>query len=155
MTSPDQPWTADRAGRRGVAPPQPRAGPAEWLFEDTDGAVSLLGGRSASSGLHHFPPANVCPYSGADDVEVVALPRRGSLWAWTAVTAAPPGYDGPVPFGLGIVELDGIGLRVVGRLTIADPAALQFGQPMVVVRDRLPGGPDVWAFAPAADGAAA
>ncbi|HKA84608.1 MAG TPA: OB-fold domain-containing protein [Acidimicrobiales bacterium] len=80
----------------------------------------------------------------------VSLPRTGSLWAWTAVTAAPPGYEGPVPYGFGVVELDGVGLRVVGRLTEPDPSALREGQPMVVTTETLPGGLVVWAFTPEA-----
>ena len=122
-------------------------GPDAWLARD-DGGVTLLGGWSATSGRHHSPPAPLCPYTGADDVEVVPLPRRGTLWAWTAVTSAPPGYEGPVPYGFGIVELEDAGLRVVGRLTESDPAALRFGQPMEVVPDDLPGRLAVWAFAP-------
>ncbi len=51
-------------------------------------------------------------------------PTSGRLWLWTAVTSAPPGYAGPVPYGFGVVELDGVGLRVVGRLTESDPANL-------------------------------
>lgn len=126
--------------------------PAAWLTRDADGEVSLLGGWSPTSGRHHFPPAGYCPYSGADDVEVVSLPRRGRLWAWTAVTAAPPGYEGPTPYGFGIVELDGIGLRVVGRLAEPDPSALRYGQPMVVTTEELPGSLVVWAFTPEAMG---
>jgi uncharacterized OB-fold protein len=126
--------------------------PGAWLARDASGVVSLLGGWSPTSGRHHFPPAELCPYTGADDVEVVSLPRRGTLWAWTAVTSAPPGYEGPVPYGFGIVELEGIGLRVVGRLTEPDPSALRDAQPMEVVAEELPGGRVVWAFAPA-DGA--
>jgi uncharacterized OB-fold protein len=123
--------------------------PGAWLARDDGGDVSLLGGWSPTSGRHHFPPAALCPYSGADDVEVLPLPRRGSLWAWTAVTSAPPGYEGPVPYGFGIVELDGVGLRVVGRLTEPNPWALRYAQPMEVVAEELPGGRVVWAFAPA------
>ena len=124
------------------------AGPGAWLARDASGHVSLVGGWSPTSGRHHFPLARRCPYSGADDVEVVSLPPTGSLWAWTAVTSAPPGYEGPVPYGFGIVELDGIGLRVVGRLTEPDPAALRYCQPMVVTTETLPGGGVVWAFDP-------
>jgi uncharacterized OB-fold protein len=51
------------------------------------------------------------------------------LWAWTAVTAAPPGYRGEVPYGMGVVELPE-GIRVITRLTESDPAALRAGQPM-------------------------
>ncbi len=112
------------------------------LFEEVSpGAIALVGGFSASSGKHHFPLAEVCPYTGADDVERVLLPTTGSLWLWTVVTAAPPGYSGPVPYGLGVVALDGIDLLVAGRLTEADPAALKEGEPMALVPDL-----DVWAW---------
>ncbi len=88
------------------------------LRVDDDG-VTLLGGWSPSSGLRHFPLSPVCPFTGADDVVPVDLPRTGTVWLHTAVTIAPPGYAGPVPYGLGIVELDGDPLlRVVTRLPV-------------------------------------
>jgi uncharacterized OB-fold protein len=130
----------------------PVTSPDRWLELDGEGGATLLGGWSPSSGRAHFPPGHVCPYTGADDVEVIRLPRTGTLWAWTAVTAAPPGYEGPVPYGFGIVELDALRLRVVGRLTVADVDALHEGQTMVVVADDVPGGPTVWAFAPGEPG---
>lgn len=117
------------------------------LLEIDGGAVRLIGGYSPTSGQHHFPLSPVCPYSGSDDVERVLLPSTGRLWAWTAVTTAPPGYDGPIPYGFGVVELDGIGLRVVGRLTEADPDTLRDGQPMRVISERI-GDIDVWVFTP-------
>jgi uncharacterized OB-fold protein len=116
--------------------------------DDATGAARLIGGFSPSSGHHHFPLAPVCPYTGADDVERATLPTTGTLWAWTAVTTAPPGYDGPIPYGFGIVELDGIGLRVVGRLTESDPSALREGQAMRLVTEQL-GDLTVWGFTPA------
>ncbi len=127
----------------------------DGIFElDAAGHPTLLGGRSASSGWCHFPQGEVCPYTGADDVEPVRLSRTGTLWAWTAVTAAPAGYHGPVPYGFGVVELPE-GLRVLGRLTEPDPARLTFGQPMTTVVERLPDGDGgevaVWAFAPVGD----
>jgi uncharacterized OB-fold protein len=90
----------------------------------------------------------MCPYTGADDVEPVDLPRTGSLWLWTAVNAAPPGYDGPVPYGFGVVMLDGTDLRVIGRITEPDPTKLREGQPMRVVAEAF-GDVTTWAFAPA------
>ncbi len=57
------------------------------------------------------------------------LSGSGTLWAWTAVTAAPPGYQGEIPYGLGVVELPE-GIRVITRLTEGDPAALASGQAM-------------------------
>jgi uncharacterized OB-fold protein len=120
----------------------------EGLFElRADGTIALVGGYSATSGKYHFPLLDTCPYSGARDVERVVLTREGTLWAWTAVTAAPPGYTGRVPYGFGIVELTAERLRVVTRLTEPDPAQLSFGQPMRLVVEELADGVVTWAFA--------
>jgi uncharacterized OB-fold protein len=122
----------------------------------SDGSIALLGGWSPTSGRHHFPRADTCPYTGATDVEPVELSSQGRLWAWTAVTAAPPGYDGPVPYGFGVVELPE-GLRLVTRLTETDPSRLRAGQAMRLVADELTvaGGDTVaaWAFTPVAPAA--
>ena len=100
----------------------------EGLFSvDTDGSARLIGGRCAQCGRHQFPVASVCPYCGSDTVEQTLLSADGTLWAWTAVTAPPPGYRGDVPYGFGVVELPE-GVRVLTRLTEADPANLRFGQ---------------------------
>jgi uncharacterized OB-fold protein len=49
----------------------------------------------------------------------VTLSGSGVLWGWTTVTAPPPGYQGEVPFGFGIVELPE-GVRVIARLAVPD-----------------------------------
>src|SRR5205814_5184655 len=69
--------------------------------------------------------SDVCSSDLATDVERVTLSRDAVLWAWTAVTAAPPGYEGAVPYGFGVVELVREHLRVVTRLREADPAQLR------------------------------
>ena len=123
----------------------------DGLFElHDDGTIALIGGYSPTSGKYHFPLLDTCPYSGATDIETVTLSSDATLWLWTAVTAAPPGYSGPVPFGFGVVELGREQLRVITRLTESDPAQLTFGQPMRLVAESLPaddGEPVVtWAF---------
>jgi uncharacterized protein len=97
----------------------------EGLFTDTH----LIGGRCAACERYHFPAASICPSCGAGETSRVALSETGTLWGWTAVTAAPPGYGGEVPFGFGVVELPE-GLRVITRLEEADPARLSFGMPV-------------------------
>jgi uncharacterized OB-fold protein len=122
----------------------------DGLFElGDDGSITLVGGYSPSSRRYHFPRLDTCPYTGAADVETVELSRDATLWLWTAVTAAPPGYAGPVPYGFGVVELTQERLRVITRLTEPDPAQLSLGQPMRLVAETLPGADgDVvtWAF---------
>lgn len=120
----------------------------DGLWEETAAGPRLVGGYSPTSGRHHFPLLATCPYSGADDVERVHLAPEGTLWGWTAVTAAPPGYEGEVPYGFGVVELPANGLRVITRLTESDPDALTFGQPMTLVVVALDATSSAYAFAP-------
>ncbi|MGO9876099.1 MAG: Zn-ribbon domain-containing OB-fold protein [Acidimicrobiia bacterium] len=127
----------------------------DGLFEmHDDGSIVLVGGYSPSSGRFHFPELDTCPYAGTTDVETVVLSTEGTLWAWTAVTAAPPGYAGTIPFGFGVVELGREQLRVITRLTEPDPSQLAFGQRMRLVAETLPleNGETVttWAFKAAA-----
>jgi uncharacterized protein len=103
----------------------------EGLFADGDDP-HLLGSRCSSCGGHHYPRHRVCAYCSSEDVVEVDLSSTGTLWAWTAVNAPPPGYQGEVPFGFGVVELPE-GLRVVPRLTEADPSRLSAGQKMRLV----------------------
>jgi hypothetical protein len=94
----------------------------EGLFTDRH----LVGGRCGMCERYHFPAAEVCPYCGSDTTATVELSDTGTLWGWTAVTAAPPGYRGEAPFGFGVVELPE-GIRIISRVEEADPARLSFG----------------------------
>ncbi|MFN8037356.1 MAG: OB-fold domain-containing protein [Acidimicrobiia bacterium] len=107
---------------------------------------ALVGGRCSECGRHHFPVLETCPYCAAPGgIERVALPVTGTLWGWTAVTAPPPGYEGEVPFGFGVVELP-VGLRIITRITEPDPSKLTFGQTVHLVL----GADAPYAFAPGA-----
>ena len=110
----------------------------------------LIGGKCSACGRHQFPRGPLCPYCGSDDVAEALLSPNGTLWMWTAVTAPPPGYQGDVPYGFGVVELPE-GVRVITRLTEPDPSALTFGQSVTLQLVRLhtdDDGNDVvtWAF---------
>lgn len=128
----------------------------EGLFTDDDPPV-LLGVKCTHCGSVLFPRADTCPYCATQNPEPIELSRRGTLWAWTAVTASPPGYLGEIPYGIGVVELPE-GVRVIGRLTEPDPSELVAGQEMelrTVVLGRA-GSPDdeeilTYAFAPVGD----
>jgi uncharacterized protein len=117
------------------------------LRVDDDG-ITLLGGWSPTSGLRHFPRSPVCPFTGADDVEPVDLPRAGTVWLHTSVNLPPPGYGGPVPYQFGVVELDGQPLlRIISRLA---GESLAPGTRVELTGEELPG-PDgepvlTWSF---------
>ncbi len=113
----------------------------------------MLASRCTICGNVLFPRVDCCTYCSADDPEPVELAGPGTLWSWTAVTAAPPGYQGEVPFGVGVVELPE-GVRVISRLTESEPGALAAGQTMelcIVLLHTDENGDDVvtYAFAPA------
>ncbi len=125
----------------------------EGLFIDAD-PPALLASRCGACGSVLFPRVDVCTYCASDGPEPIELSRPGTLWAWTAVTAPPPGYEGDVPFGFGVVELPE-GVRVISRLTESNPATLTSGQTMelrVVPLQRDAEGNDVvtYAFKPVA-----
>lgn len=125
----------------------------EGLFEAGD-EPRLLGSRCRDCGGHHFPRHATCPYCASAAVEDAHLSSSGTLWAFTAVTAPPPGYRGEVPYGFGVVELPE-GVRVIGRLTEHRPDALRIGQTMALVVVPLHTDDDgnevvTYAFAPAA-----
>lgn len=126
----------------------------DGLFDDDGDGPRLRGGRCTVCSHFHFPRHDVCPYCASDATEDAELSGSGRLWAWTAVTHPPPGYLGTVPYGFGVVELPE-GLRVVTRLTEADPERLRADQAMHLVLDTL--GTDdegnavvTYAFAPGA-----
>jgi uncharacterized OB-fold protein len=128
----------------------------QGLFTDGD-RPHLLGGRCPVCHQHHFPYSGICPYCASAGTEAAELSTSGRLWAWTAVTHPPPGYKGEVPYGFGVVELPE-GIRVLTRLTEADPARLQADQPMHMVIEPLHLADDgrpvvVYAFAPDTAGA--
>jgi uncharacterized OB-fold protein len=125
----------------------------EGLFRGGDAEPArLVAGRCLRCGQLHFPLSSTCPYCSEAGTEEVELSGPATLWAWTAVTAPPPGYAGEVPFGFGVVQMEE-GLRLVTRLTETDPGRLSFGQRMhleIVALHTTEDGTEVvtYAFAP-------
>lgn len=88
----------------------------------------------------HWQPRVVCPECNSDELEWVDLPEAGSLYAFTEVhLGAPYGMEAQLPYVVGLVDLEGSGVRILGR--IAAPASdLRIGSRLKVVVDKLPDG---------------
>jgi uncharacterized OB-fold protein len=128
----------------------------EGLFTaDDQGRTRLVGGACASCGRVHFPPAAHCPWCGGRATTERLLSPEGTVWGWTEVTSAPPGYEGPVPYHLGVVELPE-GLRVVTRLVVGPTDTLRFGLPVRTTTEVVADDGDTavvtWAFTPSGAG---
>jgi uncharacterized OB-fold protein len=64
-----------------------------------------------------WPPRVVCPKCHAEDLEWVELPRKGTVYAFSAVlVGAPMGMEADVPFVVGLIDLAGVPLRLFGRI---------------------------------------
>ncbi len=111
-------------------------------------AEGLMGGSCAACGQRHFPLAGHCPWCGTPEPAPHRLSTDGRLWSWTVVSTAPPGYDGPLPFGFGVVELAADGLQVVTQLTEHDPARLHVGDAVRFTVAPVGDGVSSWAFMP-------
>jgi uncharacterized protein len=65
----------------------------------------------------HWPPRVACPQCHSDRLEWIDLPEQGQIYAFSAVLAgAPLGMEEEVPFVVGLVDLEGIPLRIFGRI---------------------------------------
>ena len=115
----------------------------------------LVAGRCDACRESHFPASDVCPYCGGGPVATIAVGATGTLYLSTVVNARPPGYLGPVPYGLGLVDLPE-GLRVVSRLVASDLESLRSGIAVRLVVAPLYDDDDgnevlSWAYAPTSE----
>jgi uncharacterized protein len=73
--------------------------------------------RCAKDDTLFWPPRTACPKCHTEELEWVDLPESGRLYAFSAVLGgAPLGMESEVPFAVGLVDLDGVPLRLFGRI---------------------------------------
>ena len=109
-----------------------------WCSFDDSGAPHLVGARCPQCGTYVFPPrASNCPNPAcaADDLEQVALSRRGTLWSYTENRYQPPSpypqVESFVPFAVAAVHLADEGIIVLGKVVEGALAAdLKVGMAM-------------------------
>lgn len=84
-------------------------------------------GRHRDSEELDFPPryrlADSCALS--TDYELIPLPRTGTVYTETTVHIPVPGLRSP--YSLVIVELDGVGVRALVKVTGAEPGSVDIG----------------------------
>jgi hypothetical protein len=115
----------------------------------TEDLGSLEGGRCRQCGAQMFPRRSICPDCQSEQVCPFSLSTQGVVWTFTVVRYPPPGYDGRVPYVLGIVELPE-GLRVTSLIAYQDPAAVEIGDTVefsLVRLGKAPDAPVTFAFA--------
>jgi uncharacterized protein len=89
--------------------------------------------RCPKDGLLHWPPRVACPQCHSEELTWVDLPEHGHVYAFSAVlVGAPLGMEADVPFAVGLVDLDGVPLRLFGRIEGKPWNALRVGEPVRV-----------------------
>jgi uncharacterized OB-fold protein len=84
-----------------------------------------------------FPRQQACPNCCSDRVAEILMGPKGTLFSFTNVNRpVPEGYKGPVPYGVGLVDLPE-GARIVAYLTESDPEKLKVGMDLRLIIDRL------------------
>jgi uncharacterized OB-fold protein len=97
----------------------------------------LIGSKCNNCGAVVFPKQSGCPNCCSEDVKQILLSPTGKLASFTNVNhSVPAGYKGPVPYGVGWVDLPE-GVRVTAHLTEYDPDKLRIGADMIMIMDRL------------------
>jgi uncharacterized protein len=117
-----------------MPPPRPIA---NGLFDTLPEGPRLRAARCGACARLHFPASATCPYCGSDASTPTLVGPEGRLRLFTVVANRPPGYRGPLPYGFGVVELDGVDLQVITRLTQSDLARLRPGLPVTLVIEPL------------------
>ncbi|WP_024333775.1 Zn-ribbon domain-containing OB-fold protein [Desulfotignum balticum] len=95
----------------------------------------LIGSKCNNCGEVTFPKQPWCANCGGDAEELL-LSSRGKLYSFSNVNnPVPEGYKGPIPYGVGVVEVDGV--RVMSYITEHDPGKLKIGMDMKLVIEPL------------------
>ncbi|MEJ8846139.1 Zn-ribbon domain-containing OB-fold protein [Variovorax rhizosphaerae] len=85
------------------------AAPDQLPFEVRDSTVLLRGSVSRSSGSRAFPSRDVCPVTGARDMESMTFGPNGTLYSYSTVHVSS---SRPTPYTIGYVDFDN-GVRVL------------------------------------------
>lgn len=78
--------------------------------------VLLLGSRSKSSGVQAFPRRDVCPQSGARDMETIMVGPRGVLYSYSTVHVSA---TRKTPYTIGYVDFPD-GVRVLAPIELTE-----------------------------------
>jgi uncharacterized OB-fold protein len=88
----------------------------------------LEAGKCSSCGKIYYPPRLVCVCGGREFAQI-PLPMDGKLVTFTIIRVGPSDFAAEVPYGLGIVELDG-GVRLMAQLVDVPLDEIKTGMPV-------------------------
>jgi uncharacterized OB-fold protein len=88
---------------------------------DATGKAILIASECADCQKRVFPPTDICPECLSENLSRKPLSRRGTLYSWSVVHAAPKGWS--LPYVAAYVDLPE-GVRVFAHMVDVEPAEL-------------------------------
>ena len=105
-----------------------------WRLKDQ--RYRMEGVVCATCGAKFFPPREVCTECKSNKLEPFEFSGRGVLYSFTTLYQAPLGYEGGLPYAVGMIKLDE-GPMVEAQLTDVNPQDLRIGQRVEMVTRKL------------------
>jgi len=96
----------------------------------------LKGGKCKDCGYTMYPTRKVCPKCHSENVEIIDLPREGTILTYTIVYSAPEGFGDFAPYAVAIVEMTN-GARLMLQIVDTDFNEIKIGKKVEVVFRRL------------------
>jgi uncharacterized protein len=105
-----------------------------WRLKDQ--RYRLEGTICGHCGAKHFPPREVCTECKSTEMTPHEFDGHGELYSFTILHSAPIGYEGQLPYAVGMIKLDE-GPLVEAQITDANFSDLKIGERMEVVTRKL------------------
>lgn len=96
----------------------------------------LIGNKCRSCGEMFFPSRVCCRHCSSEDMEEILFNPIGKLYSFTTLRVKTPHSIVPVPYMVGLVELEG-GEKVRTLLTDCDQSSLEIGMAMELVIETI------------------
>lgn len=97
-----------------------------YTISENDEAAYLIGSQCKKCGTKFYPQRKICAHCYGNDLEEIALSKRGKIWSFTDAQQTYPGVLLKAPFIVGLVELPEK-VYVMTQLTGIDPKDLKIG----------------------------
>ena len=105
-----------------------------WRLKDQ--RYRLEGAVCVDCGAKFFPPREVCSECKSRNLKLHEFSGRGELYSFTTLYQAPLGFEGGVPYAVGMVKLDE-GPMIEAQLTDVNPGDLKIGLRVEMVTRKL------------------
>ncbi|MFQ6037656.1 MAG: Zn-ribbon domain-containing OB-fold protein [Candidatus Aminicenantales bacterium] len=80
----------------------------------------------SACGVKFFPPREVCPGCGSQELEKTKLAETGRLLTYTIIRVPPQPFVDQAPYAVGIAELDD-GVKLMGQIVDCEFDMLKVG----------------------------